>query len=101
MQKQFDTNKDSRLDPNELEIGAKQVGRQLQDRSVLEESNLSTSKTKLLLRGTKFHKLLISNQKEKQMTSPWSRFGYAGLAVYGGGIMILGILVALGLVQLN
>jgi len=82
LQKQFDSNRDGKLDFNELEQGAQVLARELQSKYSPKKLNALAAKTKMVFKNCKDHPFFISDMHEEELVK--SIGWLAALKIWGG-----------------
>ena len=81
----FDANRDGKLDPNELERGAKILAQRLSDKYSKEKLEELIPKTKLIFKKKKPHPFIISNRSEGELVKHMGT--WSTLKIFGGPVL--------------
>jgi hypothetical protein len=74
LKQRFDTNKDGKLSPEEMERGAQTIGRQLAAQYAPKQAEDLQSKIKLVFKKTKPHPFIISNMRQRTLVAELNIF---------------------------
>ncbi len=81
----FDANRDGKLDPNELERGAKILAQRLSDKYSKEKLEELIPKTKLIFKKKKPHPFVISNRPEGELVKNMGT--WSTVKIFGGPVL--------------